>query len=412
MAATSDAADGAHATGSAQQVEGGKQLQASDLEACSISRWYPQLRHASIRTQLLPLSPLVLGFLRSDSSLCLPDVFGDESGDGSDVDSVEESADDEAGSSLTAAEHEALASLCTSIMSAISKLGGEVFVKLNWSAPTDAAWVLGGSLKCTSAHDVMLLLKSSDRTAHDLCEAHKLCAPTSSSETSNPSPAHSWVLAVRKWSNLLPSGEFRCFRGSTGELLAACQRDRSSHFPFLADQKESVLQLLRDFQRLNLSDVAPTKLVWDAYIDQQRRVYLIDLAPFHESTDPILFGWEWLHEADAAARRRRAGHQPHTHPHTHAHTNGHTHAQSQAHTHAHIHAHTDAAQPPDTSSTAPTPPHAVLRLVEEGGLAPSARVYHGWPEELRQLQIEDLPALVATAKAAAEDTADACTGDS
>jgi len=42
---------------------------------------------------------------------------------------------------------------------------------------------------------------------------------------------HAWVLALRKWSELYPSREFRCFRGTGGRFLAACQRDRFSCYP-------------------------------------------------------------------------------------------------------------------------------------------------------------------------------------
>ena len=43
-------------------------------------------------------------------------------------------------------------------------------------------------------------------------------------------------------------------------------------------------------------------MVWDAYVESSaNRVYLIDLAPFHESTDPILFDWPTLHTLAAAS---------------------------------------------------------------------------------------------------------------
>ena len=46
------------------------------------------------------------------------------------------------------------------IKNAIDKLGGEVFIKLNWSAPRDASWILyDGSLCCRAPLDVLLLLK-------------------------------------------------------------------------------------------------------------------------------------------------------------------------------------------------------------------------------------------------------------
>jgi hypothetical protein len=38
----------------------------------------------------------------------------------------------------------------------------------------------------------------------------------------------------------------------------------------------------------------PRRLVWDAYVDLDSRVHLIDVAPFHHATDPLLFDWAEL----------------------------------------------------------------------------------------------------------------------
>lgn len=54
------------------------------------------------------------------------------------------------------------------VTKAIDKLGGEVMPKLNWSSPQDAAWLNGGTMRCSTAGDVYLLLKSSDFVSHDL----------------------------------------------------------------------------------------------------------------------------------------------------------------------------------------------------------------------------------------------------
>ena len=65
-------------------------------------------------------------------------------------------------------EGESFPELEAALTAAIEALGGAVCPKLNWSVPRDAEWVNGGTLRCETAGDVMLLLKSSDFVQHDL----------------------------------------------------------------------------------------------------------------------------------------------------------------------------------------------------------------------------------------------------
>jgi hypothetical protein len=134
-------------------------------------------------------------------------------------------------------------SLTEEIQLAINTLGGEgkkgCMPKLNWSAPKDATWINCGSLKCTKAGDVYLLLKSSEFVVFDLERAWKdvdddvvqinnegligtLVPETANQEVnvtvqSNITDKHKitcdfpFELVLRKWCNLHPSMEFRCF---------------------------------------------------------------------------------------------------------------------------------------------------------------------------------------------------------
>ena len=123
------------------------------------------------------------------------------------------------------------------------------------------------------------------------------------------------MLALRKWSELRPEGEFRCFRAG-GRLVGACQRDRFSHYPFLEPARGVLLELLRNFQTEHLGALErPADVVWDAYVDAQQKVHLLDVAPFHESTDPILFTWPELRARaaqPAATEARRPRRRPPT----------------------------------------------------------------------------------------------------
>jgi len=146
--------------------------------------------------------------------------------------------------------------------------------KLNWSSPKDATWINCGSMKCTKVGDVYLLLKSSDFVGFDLekvwddldeedddggddgdgrdeccdgaakgvkslaikntpqddtsitSEGNKTNNDASSNgwdknqsyttnkndnSTENAPPGFEYELVLRKWCNLHPSMEFRCF---------------------------------------------------------------------------------------------------------------------------------------------------------------------------------------------------------
>lgn len=89
-----------------------------------------------------------------------------------------------------------------------------MFPKLNWSSPRDASWIVAtNTLKCHHAADIFLLLKSSDFVAHDLAHAYEDCSDEAGGQTGagirqRPERVE---LVLRKWFDLAPSMEFRCF---------------------------------------------------------------------------------------------------------------------------------------------------------------------------------------------------------
>ena len=391
-----------------------------DLQRCSIHSWFPSLKNSSIRTTLIPLDAAFVKYLLADG-VRVPDV-GDES-DGSGFSDEDETAADDN-------EEEAAASsfpeLEEKITAAIRRHGGAIFPKLNWSAPTDAAWVLGGSTKCASARDVLLLLKSSDRVAHDLCDARSAYDDGEDAESNAPTGGEpddagddgnfAWTLALRRWCNLRPSSEFRCFSVEHGaHLVAACQRDRSTYYPFLDALRPRLLELLESFALRTFGEgpdapLLPSRVVWDAYVDAEEKVHLIDVAPFHKATDPIVFEWEELfaraEEAEAHALAEEAG----------GGGDGGGGSQGCEVTFSirpalggGVCADLRVSEPPggasaiDAASSGPPPE---LRLVPPLGIAPSSTVYHGWPTEVQGLALgggEVGQLLDAARRAAASD---------
>lgn len=132
--------------------------------------------------------------------------------------------------------------IAAAIQSAIVALGGAVVPKLNWSCPKvkcmttcvlshpcpccdmghllvqDATWVsASNSIKCTNADEILLLLKSSDRVAHDICNAFDSCID-------RPRQEVPYVLVLKTYYDLKPEREFRCFV-KNHDLIGMCSQE-------------------------------------------------------------------------------------------------------------------------------------------------------------------------------------------
>jgi multidrug efflux pump subunit AcrA (membrane-fusion protein) len=180
--------------------------------------------------------------------------------------SSSQSDSDEDVCSSAAPWRERFAELHAAVEGALAQLGGAAAPRTNWSSPTDALWVTCGTgLRCTNADQVVLLLKSSDRVAHDLDvlttmrqeqqqqqqqeqqeqqqqqeqrqqQQQEQQQQQRQQDRTAPLAAQ---LVLRRWRELLPQREFRCFVHDHA-LIAASQRDPSQHFPQLCEPDELV----------------------------------------------------------------------------------------------------------------------------------------------------------------------------
>ena len=171
------------------------------------------------------------------------------------------------------------------IQSTIDELGGSVYPKLNWSAPKDATWIAAtNSIECRSPNDIYLLLKSSDFITHDLEHAFDGCEDEPE-ETDLP-----YHLVLRKTvPRFVNSMEFRCFVRRR-QLIGVCQRDLN-HYDFLIDLQPKLRSLIKQFFE-KLSNFPDENFAFDVYIPSPYdRVWLIDINPWAQRTDPLLFSW-------------------------------------------------------------------------------------------------------------------------
>ena len=194
---------------------------ATDIAACEFRNWYPLFceTSCSIQSRVIALSPSFVRYLLSDG-LVLPN---EES---------EYGLEDPDPQPTTDSSGVSFPELSACISETIEELGGVVFVKLNWSAPTDADWIRHQALKCSSPSDIYLLLKASDRIIFDI--EHMVQSVQGGPPTLDPV-----TLILRTWVDIQPSMEFRCFVFHQ-RLVGICQRECNTYFPFLKQKKGSV----------------------------------------------------------------------------------------------------------------------------------------------------------------------------
>ncbi|KAK3333474.1 D123-domain-containing protein [Cercophora scortea] len=296
---------------------------------CSYDFWFPKYRSSCIRSRVIPLTPEFVSYIREDGILLADDEPGttDEStAEADDDDDWEPTApsthrppspesepdsdsDSDSDTPPKLPPNRRFPDLHNAITAAITALGGAAAPKLNWSSPKDATWISRhpNTVKCTSANDVYLLLKSSSFISHDLDHAFDDTVPSPSTQ---PQTSFQPVLVLRTFFNPLPSLEFRCFVKDRN-LIAITQRDLN-YYAFLHTLRPAIVRRVRELftRRLRLS-FPDACFVFDVYIPEAAtyiesdsdedndfgrlgRARLIDINPWAPRTDTLLFDWREL----------------------------------------------------------------------------------------------------------------------
>ena len=180
--------------------------------------------------------------------------------------------------------------------------------------PKDAAWIVPGtSLRCTTPSDVYLLLKSSDFISKDIRQLQELIRMEHGSHETASSSIRP-VLVLKKFFNIPTSHEFRCFVRA-GRLICISQRDAGTFFEHLQEESTQ-LTIRRLLQGFFFSFLRPSyttatayssgssstrfpldDFVWDAYISRDMsKVFLVDINPYLERTDALLWTWDEVEE--------------------------------------------------------------------------------------------------------------------
>ena len=274
------------------------------LADCALRAWPPALRSASYDTILLPLPADVAAWLADGGRVFLPDATAALPARGARSDRGSDSWSDEGGSAPSEAPAPpSLPAFAAAVDAALAALGGAALPKLDWSAPLDAGWLRpGGGARCACADEVLLLLKASDRAAHDvdalreLVQAHEAGGAREGgaggdSPPPPPAPAPTPTPALRAWRPPRPGSEFRAFIVD-GALVAVCQRDVTQSFAGLKGRRRALLPRVSAFVRAVLDPALPhlTDYVADVAVGSAG-VRLVDVAPFGGATSALLFDW-------------------------------------------------------------------------------------------------------------------------
>jgi hypothetical protein len=105
----------------------------------------------------------------------------------------------------------------------------------------------------------------------------------------------SYELVLRKYCNLYPSQEFRCFI-SYNHIIGISQRYIGQQFIFLQSMKNQYIHYIYDFYK---NIIQPNvkymeQYVIDIYIDQKHRIWILDFNVWGTRTDALLFHWSEL----------------------------------------------------------------------------------------------------------------------
>lgn len=271
-------------------------VSADDISSCQYSAWYPLFSEYTYSPAKIfkSVPPKFIQYLLDDDIILPHDEKKDSAlfskvtpnidNDYSDWEEDDEGEDD---NTHRNGPEQMFPSFHEQIKQSIAKLGA-VAPKLNWSSPQDATFMMiNKTMKCKSATDLYLLLKSSDYINHDLSHGYDAVTDGSTNKTD-------FQLVLRKWAEINPSMEFRCFVRDR-KLIAITQRDLN-YYKFLPDLKQEITSKISQF----LNDVILPKFdaksfVLDVYIPKPiSKVYLIDIDPFARQTDSLLYTWNEL----------------------------------------------------------------------------------------------------------------------
>ncbi|XP_063994534.1 translation initiation factor eIF2 assembly protein-like [Diachasmimorpha longicaudata] len=251
---------------------------------CSICTWYPNFAKVSIESRVLVIPDEVSQYLEHDAFVLPSEAVGKpvENGEWTDGSAVDDSGEE-------AEVQPSFPEFSKQIQEVIDEFGA-VFVKANWRTPLDATWVAPTkTLKCTSLEEVYLLLKSSDRISGDINTVKQLSCESGGLKC---------CLVLKRWRDINPSSEFRCFVVNR-QLMGICQRDSSQFHPYIETDKYNIQRDITSLFNEKIKDKFKLdNYTFDVIRIKKDKVKIVDFGPLDEtSTKGTLFTYSELHDS-------------------------------------------------------------------------------------------------------------------
>jgi hypothetical protein len=232
------------------------------IRHCSFDWWYSKVRPRAVRAVTIPLSPDFCTFLREGEFVTDETMFPE---------------------------------LREAFESGLEELGGRVFVKLNFTAPSDAQWATSsGTLEINTFDDAVTVLKASTRVLIDLLKPF--------GEILDPPVAP--VLVMKRYFSYFRAREFRIFvRNSEIRFISSRYCDVKCDL-----SEEEVNELITEFLTGVLEPIFPEqKMIYDTYVSPKKKVHLVDVAPWNETADAGMFEWNELKTLQGSEIRLSSG---------------------------------------------------------------------------------------------------------
>lgn len=225
----------------------------STILKCSFDQWYPVFRKDTVRGASIALPDNFVDYLLTGEFVVDTSIFPD---------------------------------LAAEFARAARELGPCVFVKLNFSAPTDAQWIgPQRTLDVRTFEEAMYLLKASTRVMLDLTQPFGVCT------CSNLTP----VLVLKKSFDYKRGREFRVFLRDTSTYWVS---SRYCDVPCEIDEC-TVTQKVSDLITKYRDYFSSGMFIIDLYISPKIRCHVVDLAPWNDATAPGMFEWADIRGMDS-----------------------------------------------------------------------------------------------------------------